>query len=215
MNPPENPKAGQSILEWAQGITEAVRSTMPRAAAGTRVRRAGTGFSVEAIKRPRGKRPRGKWDVYLCGADTSEDGYSAVSVKVAAGKVQLSEDWEDEAEIEGFDETEFELTASGHAVWLEMHTEGEGEPTFELKGGAAWEDFPAAYKIEEPESEEGDVQQWWYQLLAILRPPNPGEVAMKLGGTELVLEQRTETNLIVREVCTDAEKELNQLHPWH
>jgi hypothetical protein len=218
MDAPQQPQRGEPILPWAGTVTHLVRAGIARAGKNTRIHQHGTGFSVEAIV-PRGDKPAKKpFHCYVKAVDAvSVGGFNSVTYRVSDGRIFLSEDWEDLATVTGLSTTDCELSADGDSIWLELAQIGDGTPTITLQHGAVWTEFPAMWKYVAPVSETASPEFYWYQRLAFLRPPRSGEAAIKIGETELILEQVVKTDLMRRTVCVESVTayRLPQLHPWH
>lgn len=218
MDAPQQPQRGEPILPWAGAVTALVRGSVPRAGKNTRIHQHGTGFSVEAIV-PRAEKPATKpFHCYVKAVDAvSEGGFNSVTYRVSDGRIFLSEDWEDLAEVESLTTTDCELSAAGDSIWLEVYQMGDGDPEITIQYGATWATYPAMWKYVAPASETADPEFYWYQRLAFLRAPRTGEAAMKIGGTELVLEQVVKTDLIRRRICVESvtAHKVVQLWSWY
>lgn len=216
MNEQIDPTPGKPVIEWARAVVPVVKAAIPRSAVGGLVRRKGSGFSIE-IPKAKKRSAEAPFFVSRKSWETSEDGLTSITLRVGHGTVFLSEDWEDTATITGLTTTDCELSAEGDSVWLELHQFGTGTPTITLRHGATWADYPKMWKYVAPVSESADPEFYWYQRLAFLRAPRTGEVAMNIGGTELVLQQVVKTDLIRRSLCVESVTlfKVPQLHPWY
>jgi hypothetical protein len=148
---------------------------------------------------------------------SSGGGYDSVIYRVYEGRIFLSEDWEDLADVSGLTTTDLTLQQEGDSIWLELHQVADEPPSITLQYGAPWEDFPTMWKYVPPPSETADPEFFWYQKIAFLRAPRDGEASMVIGGSSLVLEQVVKTDLIVRKECVGSltSYRVPQLLPWH
>jgi hypothetical protein len=211
------PQRGDDILSWAHGIQNAVEALRPESSGNVRISQAGRGFIATARQQPRRLPRPGPFGVSIVDAADSGGDLTSITVRVADGRVFLSEDWEDLADVADLTDTDCELSAAGDSVWLELHQTGDETPVITLEHGAVWTEFPAMWKYVPPATESADPEVYGYQRLAFLRAPRTGEAAMKIGGVALVLEQVVKTDLIVRRECVGSVTayKVPQLWPWH
>ncbi len=211
------PERGDDILPWAHSMQAAVEALRPESSGNVRISQAGRGFIATARQQPRRLPRPGPFAVTIVDAEDSGGDLTSITARVSFGRIFLSEDWEDLATVTGLLATNCELSAAGHSIWLELYQMGDGTPTITLQHGATWTEFPAMWKYVPPASETADPEFWWYQRLAFLRAPRTGEAAMKIGGTELVLEQVVKTDLMMRKECVESVTayKVPQLWPWH
>lgn len=215
---PPPPAEGDDILPWALAIHRYVRGITLTSSGSVRVSQTGSGLIAEVSRRNRRddtKPVHGPFEVYV-----TESGENGLTVRVAYGNLQKTEKMDDLAEITGLDSTTFTLAAARQCVYIEMTHDSDGEPTFEIKSGDTWEEWPEVCKKtgEEGEGEEEDKSQKYWHLLAMLREPlNEDEPTIDVGGQQLVLQQCSHTNLIIRTVCSEGEdrETQRQLWPWH
>jgi hypothetical protein len=209
---PRKPLSGEPILPWAEEVTRSIAA--PRGGKGVRVE----GGRINAIRKAPHREPVKPFECYIHDVVTSGSGFTSITVKVRAGVVFLSEDWDDVATIAGLTTTECTLDALNEGVYLKMEQTGQaGTPTISLLSGATWSGYPQMWSYSPPTSSSDEPDFVWYQRLAYLRAPRTGEPAMKIGGTELVLDQVVKTNLIRRTLCVEGVTayRIPQLHPWY
>lgn len=211
------PERGDDILPWAHSIQSAVEALRPESSGNVRISQAGRGFIATARQQPRRLPRPSPFAVTIVDAADSGGDLTSITARVSEGRIFLSEDWEDLATVADLETTDCELSAAGDSIWLEVYQMGDGDPEITIQYGATWATYPAMWKYVAPASETADPEFYWYQRLAFLRAPRTGEAAMKIGGTELVLEQVVKTDLIRRRICVESvtAHKVVQLWPWY